>query len=341
MTKQLSVKSGIQNVLAANMKAVKSVLPKHLTPEKVLRVAYIAIEQSPKLAQCSQASLINAVLESSILGLEISTPLGHAHLVPYGKKAQLIIGYNGFMELAFRSGKISKFTVQAVYAKDTFAYRYGTNAFIEHVPSDDEIVGDLKYAYAITQFKDGSYEFEVVNKRTAMAAKARSAAKNKKDSPWNTTDEYQMWCKTAVRKLAKRLPMSPEIQRAAFIDEYAEAGVSQGISHIPDVADDMFENATDLTKKLQNADSDASGDADSTISENIESDINSESKASGSQTPTARQEIIAIIKSHLRQDIDQALYNLNMSELTEIDDLSHADAKSLLEMIKEVKNDKH
>ena len=44
-----------------------------------------------------------------------------------------------------------------------------------------------------------------------------------------------MWVKTAIRRLAKRIPQSPDIQRAAALDERADAGVSQELTHIIDV----------------------------------------------------------------------------------------------------------
>jgi len=331
----MTAKNEIADLLAANMKAVRSILPKHLTPERVMRIAYIAIEQSPKLGQCSKASLINAILEASMLGLEISTPLGHAHLVPYKTKCQLIIGYLGFLDLAYRSNQISKFAMQAVYEKDHFRYQYGTNAFIEHRPSDDINIGDLKYAYAIAQFKDGSTEFEVVNKRTAEATKARSAAKHKQDSPWNTSDEWTMWVKTAVRKLAKRLPMSPDIQRAAMLDEYAEAGIKQNISYIPDTDEgDLMPSASDLTKKIVNDKEQTPSDAqNSTISKKTYADTRKASKSQGEQLPTSRADLLIDINGYSDDQIDKAIHNCGWSETTIVDDLSFEKMKQLLDML--------
>ena len=40
------------------------------------------------------------------------------------------------------------------------------------------------------------------------------------------TAEEEMWRKTPIRRLAKRLPLSPEFVRAAVLDEYHEAGIS-------------------------------------------------------------------------------------------------------------------
>lgn len=252
MTKELTVhqQSTIQGLLAKNIKAIKSVLPRHLTPERMCRIAYMAIARTPKLAECSQHSLLNAILEASMLGLEIGGPLGLAHLIPFKGEAQLIIGYQGFMDMAYRSARITNFSAHPVYEDDTFEYAYGLNPKLYHVPSQNDDPGALMYAYAVAQFKNGGFDFEVVDKRIAMAAKSRSAAKNKQDSPWNTQDEWTMWVKTAIRRLAKRLPQSPELQAMANLDDRAEAGVSQEINII-DVPVQELPAESALEKKLR------------------------------------------------------------------------------------------
>ena len=227
-------KQEVYSMLTKNMASVKNVLPKHVTAERMLRIAYQAIVQNPTLAECSQISLMNALIESSQLGLEIGGPLGHAYLIPFKGKATLVVGYKGFMDLAYRSGRVSNFSAQPVYEKDHFLYSYGLEPKLEHVPSDEEDPGDLKAAYAIVHFKGGGFDFEVVTKRDAKTTKRRSPGAKKPDSPWNTEDEWTMWVKTAIRKLAKRTPLSPEIQRAAALDEYADAGMNQNITHVID-----------------------------------------------------------------------------------------------------------
>ena len=254
MTKELTVQqqNTIQQLLVDNIKAIKSVLPKHLTPERMCRIAYTAIARTPRLAECTQHSLLNAILEASMLGLEIGGPLGLAHLIPFGQEAQLIIGYQGFMDLAYRSDRVINFSAHPVYEKDTFDYAYGLNPKLFHVPSREDDVGKLVFAYAVAQFKNGGFDFEVVDKRIAMAAKARSAAKHEKDSPWNTEDEWAMWVKTAIRRLAKRIPQSPELQTAANLDDRAEAGISQDINIIDiDVKEPRIENSLD--KKIKSS----------------------------------------------------------------------------------------
>jgi recombination protein RecT len=244
----------VNNLLAGNIKRIQSVLPSHMTPERMCRIAYMAIEKNPALAQCSQFSLLNAVLEAASLGLEIGGARPLAHLLPYKRSVTLIIDYKGFIDLAQRSGQIKTFYFQPVYSKDEFSYAYGLNPKLNHVPSTEDDRGELVYAYAVVKLVSGGSDFEVVDKATAMKAKAKSPARDSAGSPWNKKDEeYAMWCKTAVRRLAKRVPMSAEFQRAAYIDEMGDSGYKQDFNNIPlnIPLDDLPNTADDLTKKLK------------------------------------------------------------------------------------------
>lgn len=249
----------IYTMLANYKTAIASVLPKHLSPEKMLRVAYTVIHRTPKLKQCTPISLINAVMEISILGLEIGRT---AHIIPFKDEATVIVDYKGLIELAHRSEKVASTPLKPVYENDTFDYEEGTTRFIKHKPAKKER-GKLIAAYAIVNFKGGGYDFEVVLPEDIAPVKKRAPGAKKPDSPWNTDDEWTMWCKTAMRRLAKRIPQSPDLQKAAYLDELVEAGLKQNISHITDnVIDVDFKTITNkpvdekeikegITKKLE------------------------------------------------------------------------------------------
>ena len=247
MTKELTVQEQgtVKQLLSNNIKAIKSVLPKHLTPERMLRVAYTTIVQNPKLARCNQLSLINGVIGASVIGLEIGGPLGLAHLLPYKGEATLIIDYKGLIELMYKSPQVKNVSAQPVYKRDDFKYAYGTDPFIEHVRFDNGNRGELIYAYCIVFFVNGGFEFEVVNREDAMAAREKSPAKDSDFSPWNKPeDEWTMWVKTAVRRISKRIPKSPELQRAINIDTAADEG-----KNIKDVIEADFEVVADDNKE--------------------------------------------------------------------------------------------
>ena len=95
-------------------------LPKHLTPERFTRVAITALTRTPKLAECTPASLMKCLLDLSAMGLE---PDGRrAHLIPYGTEATLIIDYKGLVELIRRSGDVVSVRAETVCEKDHFEW---------------------------------------------------------------------------------------------------------------------------------------------------------------------------------------------------------------------------
>lgn len=216
------------SLLSKNMKAIKSALPKHLTAERVARVALNSIRKNPKLMQCAPETLCMAIMETSSLGLEIDSR-GHAYLVPFWNKKnqcyemQLMIGYKGMLDLAWRSGKLMSIMAEVVGENDKFDVTLGLEPVLEHKPNLVDGRGEIIAAYAVAIMKDGSRQFVVVPK--ADLDKVRESSKSKDDGAWVSWYE-EMAKKTALKRLCKLLPLSPEIQRATVIDDIADAGIS-------------------------------------------------------------------------------------------------------------------
>ena len=78
--KAVTTQDPIFQMLAKYKPAIASVLPRHLTPERMLRIAHTSINKVPKLKSCTPISLLNAVIEISILGLEVGRT---AHIIPF------------------------------------------------------------------------------------------------------------------------------------------------------------------------------------------------------------------------------------------------------------------
>lgn len=222
-------------------------LPKHMTADRLARIALTEIRKVPKLAQCNQTSFLGAIMQCAALGLEPGGALGHAYLLPFDKRqknaqgrwetvdteVQLIVGYRGMIDLARRSGQIQSLEARAVYAKDEFHVELGLDSTIVHKPAWDEVDrGPLVFAYAVAKLKDGGVQFDVMSRAEIEKIRARSKAKD--SGPW-VTDFDEMAKKTVVRRLFKYLPVSIEIQRAVGLDEQAEVGVSQDNALLVDV----------------------------------------------------------------------------------------------------------
>ena len=60
----------VQEMLRQAETRIAACLPKHLTPERMIRVALTTIQRTPKLLLCSPLSIIGAIVQASELGLE-------------------------------------------------------------------------------------------------------------------------------------------------------------------------------------------------------------------------------------------------------------------------------
>jgi len=255
--------ASLPNILQSESfkRQVAMALPRHMTPDRFLRIALTELRKNPKLNDCDHKSFLGAIVQCSQLGLEPGDGRGLAYLIPYGKDCQLQIGYKGLMELARRSDQIQSIQAQCMYSNDLFEFEYGLDDKLRHIPSRDNR-GEMIGAYAIAKFKDGGYQFEVMFKEAIDKIKSTSKAAKSSYSPWNTHYD-EMARKTVVRRLCKYLPSSPELQQAITIDEKADLGIQKNDIEYSATIDgetgEIVEEKTksqseDLTSKLKSKD---------------------------------------------------------------------------------------
>lgn len=206
-------------ILAGLKKSMAAALPTHLTADRMCRVVLTEMRKNPKLLQCSKQSLCGAIITASQLGLEPGVN-GQCWIIPYKTEATFVPGYQGLIELAYRSGYIEAINGYPVYENDEFEYDLGNNT-VSHKPTDGER-GPLKYAWAWARVKGSSEKiFRVLNKNDISAVKASSKSASSSHSPW-TTWEAEMWVKTAIKRLMKVLPKSSQMNVAIQADDHAE-----------------------------------------------------------------------------------------------------------------------
>jgi len=203
---------------------IAKALPKHLTPDRFIRVAVSTLTRTPKLKECEPVSLFGAMLTLSQLGIE---PDGRrAHLIPFENRrrgcveCQLIIDYKGLAEMAMRSGVVSYLHADVVCDADIFEENMGE--IVAHKIDRRKPRGEVYAAYAICKFKDGTAKAEVMSADEIEAIRKRSRAGN--SGPW-ITDWNEMAKKTVFRRLSKWLPLSPEFRDAVEADEEPAAPI--------------------------------------------------------------------------------------------------------------------
>ena len=205
---------GINKLLEVYRAQISLVIPKHIKADRIIQIITTVISRNPKLKECSVASVIGAVLQSAILGLDPTPELGECYFIPRLNnktrefECNFMIGYQGMIQLALNTGEYETIYAYPVYENDKFNYCLGLEPKLEHTPAIDDR-GDLTHVYVVWKFKDGGYYFEVLTKDDVYKARDKSESKDSKYSPWQQW-EPEMWRKTAIRHSWKYVPRAIE-----------------------------------------------------------------------------------------------------------------------------------
>lgn len=261
----------LQTLLETHKDQIAMALPRHMTPERMIRVAMTAYSTTPALHECSATSIAACIVQSSILGLEPNSVLGESYLIPFNrntakkgqparwvKECQLMVGYQGLLKLVRQSGELQTVQAQSVRLNDDFDYEFGLNPFLRHKPGQGtpEERGPITHYWACANLKGGGSQFvvmtqaEIIHHRNKYSKGFEQQGQN---STWGKEEEA-MALKTVLRKLCKLLPKSIEkdnVSVALGLEDHAERGRTQRFSvdvplalHAP-IDEDEADNTTE------------------------------------------------------------------------------------------------
>src|SRR5690606_4434069 len=118
----------------------------------------------------------------------------------------------GIIKKMRNSGELSTIASNVIHANDVFEYYVDQDG--EHFVHKPQMLtnrGEPIGVYSMVKTKDGGLYFDVMSKNEVMAVRAVSRSKN--NSPWDGTFALEMWKKTTIRRLSKKVPMSAEVER--------------------------------------------------------------------------------------------------------------------------------
>jgi recombination protein RecT len=212
--------------------------PRGFEARQLVRDAMTALAQTPKLMECEPRSVLGGLMTMAQLGLRVGV-LGHGWVLPFwdsryewtdpatGRKqrgafrAQLIVGYKGYVALAHRSGQIASISARTVHANDHFEVEYGVDEKLVHRPSKTDR-GDAVGYYAVVRFANGGHSFWHLSREEAEHHRDRYAMAKKRDGsivgPWRDNFD-EMAQKTCVRALAKFMPQNTDLATALAVDD--------------------------------------------------------------------------------------------------------------------------
>lgn len=280
VTEQPKPKS-LPDLIKESTKELARALPKHLTAERIARIALTCIRLTPKLTECTPESFMGSLFTAAQLGLE---PVGgRAYLIPFKKSFKvgndwkskyecvLVVGYKGLADLFYRHDKAVELAWGTVHEKDDFTYQYGTESFLKHVPARGDRGGVIGF-YVVAKLEGGGRPFMFMSREECMAHGQRhsktfdkkaneGAGAFYKDSPWATNPD-SMCLKTVLIQLAKLLPLSIELQQAIQADETSR-NFREGIDNALEILPEPFEDVEVVPASAAPAAAagDAAGDA--------------------------------------------------------------------------------
>lgn len=225
----------ISDLINRQRDEIARALPKHMDPDRLARIALTTMKQTPALLECSQNSLLGALMLCAQTGLEPG-PLGHVYLIPRRIKGRMecqwMLGYKGIIELARRSGQLTSIEAREVCENDEFVYSYGLDEELVHRPYMGGDRGPVVAVWGLAKFTDGGHYFVVLSRADIDAAMARSDSAKKGFGPW-ITDYAAMARKTAIRRMTPYLPLSPEQANVMAYDETVNTRIAANLVEEP------------------------------------------------------------------------------------------------------------
>lgn len=226
-------------------------LPKHITADRMVRLALTSFSQSKDLQKCDMNSIFASVIIAAQLGLEIGVG-GQGYLIPYGNKAQFVPGWRGLVDLASRAGRSTVWT-GAVYKDDHFEWALGDRPFVKHQPEGDaDNWKDITHVYAVGRINGSDNPvIEVwtmdrvvrhLNKYNKVGGKHYALAKDGQN--------MEMYArKVALLQVLKYMPSSIEVQRAMDVSDAVDTGKNFTFDgDIVEIKDDETSQPVEKTK---------------------------------------------------------------------------------------------
>lgn len=215
--------ASLAEVIKAKQASFAEVTTKYMTPERLVKLALVAITKMPDLQKVPPLDVVSALIDCSRLGLEPNVE-GGRWLLPFkrnsddGTRYELVAvtDYRGLIDIARRSGEVLSIHADVRRENDFWEYWVGSDGptlvHLRHRRAEGER-GDLLGAYAIVRLKNGEVQAEYLTLQQIGSARDRSRGASSKFSPWQN-DFDAMAKKTAIRRLYNLLPKTPEIQAA-------------------------------------------------------------------------------------------------------------------------------
>lgn len=211
-------------------------LPKHMTADRMARLALTAFSSSAQMQECSPRSIAAAIMTAGQLGLEPGVN-GAGYLIPYKGTCTFVPGWKGLVDLVSRSGRGTVYT-GVIFRDQQYTFTDGAKRdLIIHNETDLDAPEDMTHAYAIGWVRDAA--MPIIELWSVEKIRKHRDKYNKVGSKHYSFRDWEMYCrKVPLLQVLKYMPASIELANAIDISHAAEAGrgatIENGIVIDPD-----------------------------------------------------------------------------------------------------------
>lgn len=223
------IRSGLEekaDVIFAN--AAPGVEPRSFTEALMQQIG-----ATPKLAECSLASLAYTLRDSAELGLRIGSVLGFGYAVPRKGKAQFQVGYLGEQKLCYDSPLVAGVTTEVVRDGDDIQIVNGTDPDIVHKLNIKSRGNAIGY-YAVIWLTSGK---SIIRYMTRLDVEEH---RNSYCPGWDKSGSAWL---TAFDAMARKTCLSAAMKHAPLHNELAREVVQR--AEVPDSEPESFPSGTE------------------------------------------------------------------------------------------------
>jgi len=249
-----------RGMLARMKPQFEMALPRHMTAERLMRISVTACQKNPKLLDCTPKSVFAALMTAAQVGLEPDGTLGRAYLIPRKNnrnngalEANFQIGYQGLLDLCYRTGDIASVRADVVRKGDHILFEKGLNEKLEHREGKDNFDAEITHVYAIIRTQSGGVFWDVWQAEKVEAHRRRFSKDGREDSVWNT-DWASMAKKTLLISVMKYAPKSIETARAIEADDRGELDLPEGVIDVAPTKPAAPTSVADLREEVEGSD---------------------------------------------------------------------------------------
>lgn len=208
--------------LTRSRSAIEMALPKHLNPDRMMRLALTCFSTQPALRDCSPQSILASVVVASQIGLEPGVA-GQGYLIPYKGKCTFVPGWQGLVGLLNNTGRATAWT-GSVFEGDVWEFSLGSQPRCNHVPGPN--FGDVdKLIWVYACGKVNGSEQPVVEAWPVSRVKKHRDRYNKVGNAHYSFTNFEMYArKVVLLQVLKYMPRSIELNNALVAVDAAEVG---------------------------------------------------------------------------------------------------------------------